>query len=127
MKKRILILDDDLCLGQQMSEALHDLGYAVSRATNQAEAVALAGQTAFDLCLLDYKLENTSGSRVLKDLKKGQPTSRFAIVSGKPNIEKCLEKEGVLEYVDAVIPKPFRPTDFFAKIESLLANEVTAD
>lgn len=122
LQKKILIVEDDLTLAQQLTEALVGLGYDVSHALTGRDALSQAKRKRFDLCLIDYKLEDTNGGVVLKKLKAQKTSCRFIIVSGKTHIEKALEEQNALGLADAVISKPFKPDALFSTIDSLLAD-----
>ena len=85
----ILIVDDDLNIGNLLEEILTKEGYAVSRAYSGTEAVLFVRQKKPDLVLLDMMLPGIGGEEVLPHLK-GIPV---IVVSAKLDVD---EKVGML-------------------------------
>ena len=125
MKKRILIIDDDAILAEQMGEALENGGYDVEHVSEGEAGYSRAEECAFDLCLIDYKLEHVTGADILKKIKKQSPHCRAIILTGKPNVKQALEKEGAGDLADAIIQKPFKVPELLQKIEEM-CGEVTS-
>ena len=61
----ILIIDDDIHIGNMLEEALSGEGYAVTRAYSGTEALLLLEKEQPDLVLLDRMLPGLSGEEVL--------------------------------------------------------------
>lgn len=68
--KRILIVDDDLYIGNLMQEALTKNGYAVKRAYLGSEALLQLKSEKPDLILLDLMLPGVSGEEVLSQISQ---------------------------------------------------------
>ena len=63
--KTIAIIDDDIPIGDMLTEILTQEGYAVLRAYSGTEALYLLTQKKPDLVLLDLMLPGLSGEEVL--------------------------------------------------------------
>ena len=72
--KNILIIDDDLDIGNVLEEILKNEGYSVSRAYSGTEAVFVLSQSRPDLILLDLMLPGLSGEEVLPHIVDGRST-----------------------------------------------------
>lgn len=106
----ILIVDDDLSIGNLLEEALTKEGYSVLRAYSGTEAVLLLRQTRPDLVLLDMMLPGLSGEEVLPHLK-GVPV---IVVSAKIDVD---DKVGMLLRGAAdYVTKPFDIRELLARI-----------
>ncbi|MDD2752388.1 MAG: response regulator [Candidatus Omnitrophica bacterium] len=119
MPKRILIVDDDRELAEEMAEILRDESFFVESTSDSLHASKLISERSYDLYLLDYKMADLNGVDLLKKIKIKEPESRVFIISGRPSIEKLLEEEKVSELVSAVIKKPFDIETLLQKIKSL--------
>lgn len=75
--KRILIIDDDVPIGDMLEEVLVREGYAVSRAYSGTEALLVLERVKPDLILLDLMLPGLSGEAGLPQpgrlLQQGAP------------------------------------------------------
>lgn len=108
--KTILIIDDDLYIGNMLEEALSKEGYKISRAYSGTEALLVLAASKPDLILLDLMLPGLSGEDVLPKIK-GIPV---IVVSAKVDIEDKvgLLLGGAVDYVT----KPFSTKELLARI-----------
>ena len=108
--KTILIVDDDLHIGNMVEEVLTKEGYGVLRAYSGTEAVLLLSQKKPDLVLLDLMLPGLSGEEVLPKIK-GIPV---IIVSAKVDVDNKVDLllGGAADYVT----KPFHTKELLARI-----------
>ncbi len=67
--KIIAVIDDDIPIGDMLTEVLSREGYAVLRAYSGTEALYLLSQKKPDLVLLDLMLPGLSGEEVLPHIK----------------------------------------------------------
>lgn len=108
--KNILIIDDDLDIGNVLEEILKNEGYSVSRAYSGTEAVFVLSQSRPDLILLDLMLPGLSGEEVLPYIK-GIPV---IVMSAKVDVDNKVELllGGAVDYVT----KPFHRKELLARI-----------
>jgi len=110
MSKHILIIDDDVHIGDLLQEALEAEGYRVHRAYSGTEALLALEREHPDLILLDLMLPGSSGEEVLPHLA-GIPV---IVVSAKADIDSktALLLGGAADYVT----KPFALRELLARI-----------
>lgn len=108
--ENILIIDDDLDIGNVLEEILKNEGYSVSRAYSGTEAVFVLSQSRPDLILLDLMLPGLSGEEVLPYIK-GIPV---IVMSAKVDVDNKVELllGGAVDYVT----KPFHTKELLARI-----------
>lgn len=108
--KHILVIDDDIHIGNLLQEALEAEGYRVSRAYSGTEAVLALDRARPDLALLDLMLPGLSGEEVLPRLA-GIPV---IVVSAKADIDSktSLLLGGAADYVT----KPFVLRELLARV-----------
>ena len=108
--KRILIIDDDVYIGDMLEEMLIKEGYGVLRAYSGSEALLVLGSDRPDLILLDLMLPGVKGEEVLSCIK-GIPV---IVVSAKVDVENKVELllGGAVDYVT----KPFDNKELLARI-----------
>lgn len=114
--KHILIIDDDIHIGNTINEALVNEGYQVSRAYSGTEALYALSVLKPDLILLDLMLPGLSGEEVLAQIK-GIPV---IVVSAKIDVNDKVDLllGGAADY----ITKPFEMRELVARITVALRN-----
>ena len=108
--KQILIIDDDIHIGNMLEETLEREGSAVIRAYSGTEALLVLSQKTPDLVLLDLMLPGLSGEEVLPKIK-GIPV---IVVSAKFDVDNKVNMllGGAADYVT----KPFDTKELLARI-----------
>lgn len=120
--KHILIIDDDVHIGNMLCEVLISEGYKVSRAYSGTEALLLLSNIKPDLILLDLMLPGLSGEELLPQIK-GIPV---IVVSAKVDMDNKVDLllGGASDYVT----KPFNTKELLARITvQLRKTEATDD
>ncbi|MEA5039276.1 MAG: response regulator transcription factor [Clostridiaceae bacterium] len=115
--KRIMIIDDDVYIGNMLKETLTKEGYEVSRAYSGTEALLLLSSYRPDLILLDLMLPGLSGEEVLPKIA-GIPV---IVVSARADISDKVQLllSGAADY----ITKPFHIEELLARITVQLRAE----
>lgn len=117
--KKILIVEDDIHIGNVLEEALSREGYSVTRAYSGTEAKLILSERTPDLILLDLMLPGLSGEEILPEIH-GIPT---IVLSAKIGIDDKVNvlRSGAVDYVT----KPFSMRELSARIEVHLKNYST--
>lgn len=108
--KHILVIDDDVPIGDMLEEVLHKEGYCVSRAYSGTEGRLALSANRPDLVLLDLMLPGLSGEELLPEIKD----IPVIVVSAKTDIDGKvgLLLGGAVDYVT----KPFDIRELLARI-----------
>ena len=108
-KYTILIVDDDVNIGDMLTDALTGEGYAVRRAYSGTEAVMLLGRERPDLILLDLMLPGMTGEEVLAQIRD-IPT---IVLSARADVETKVKLlyDGACDYMT----KPFAISELLAR------------
>ena len=119
--KQILIIDDDIHIGNMLEEVLTREGYAVTRAYSGTEALLSITVKKPDLVLLDLMLPGLSGEEVLPQIKN----IPVIIISAKGDIDDKVELllGGAVDYVT----KPFEIRELLARIQVQLRKQSASD
>ena len=106
----IAIIDDDVHIGDVLTEILENEGYAVTRAYSGTEALYLLSQSKPDLVLLDLMLPGLSGEEVLPHIKN----IPIIVLSAKVDVQDKVNLllGGAVDYVT----KPFSTEELLARI-----------
>jgi CheY-like chemotaxis protein/HPt (histidine-containing phosphotransfer) domain-containing protein len=96
-------------------------GHRVRLASNGREALALAGQRAFDLMLLDVHMPELDGIEVVREIRERErvagghlPVIALTARSRTEDRERCLAAG-----MDHFLSKPIQPSDLLAAIDRL--------
>ena len=108
--KTIAIIDDDLYIGDMLTEVLSKKGFCVLRAYSGTEALYLLKEKRPDLVLLDLMLPGMSGEEVLSYIK-GVPV---IVLSARADVKDkiSLLLGGAADYMT----KPFDTGELLARI-----------
>ncbi len=119
--QNILIIDDDVFIGNMLEEILIKEGYAVSRAYSGTEAILFLSGNTPDLVLLDLMLPGLCGEDVLQKIKD----IPVIVVSAKLDVNDKVHVllSGAADY----ITKPFDPKELLARIAVQLRNKKVSD
>ena len=118
MKKRILVVDDDMSVRESLKRVLEAAGYEVVVAAGGLEAAVRFQPGHFDLLVLDLVLPNQSGWDVFERLTTRRPLVPVIIITGLPNQRRTAEMAGA----GALFEKPIEPASLLERIAELLAE-----
>jgi DNA-binding response OmpR family regulator len=106
---RVLVIDDEVAVNNNIRKILAKKGYAIVQATSKVEAMERMRDGAYTLVILDLKMPGVKGLELLAALREFQPAARVIIVTGYASIETAVEgaRMGAVGYV----PKPFTPAE----------------
>ena len=108
--KTIAIIDDDIHIGDMLTEVLTQEGYSVLRAYSGTEALYLFEQNKPDLVLLDLMLPGLSGEEVLPHIEN----IPVIVISAKIDVQDKVNLllSGAADY----LTKPFDTAELLARI-----------
>lgn len=118
----LLIVDDDATFVRVLSRALTSRGFEVVSAGSSEEARALARRYRPGYCVLDLKLGEESGLRLIPELKQLVPDMRILLLTGYASIATAVEaiKRGAHDYLA-------KPVDADAVVRGLLDGDAGSD
>ena len=114
---KILIIEDDEILREELKIFLNKNGYKATTLTTFDNTIQDILQTNPDLILLDINLPNTDGEYICKEIRK-QSNMPIIIVTSRDN--ELDELLSINNGADHYITKPFNIQILLAKIGSLL-------
>jgi len=118
MAKKILIVDDNVTLRENLKELLSKKGYEVKIADENEEIWEIIKENSFDLMILDLILPDKNTSVILGGLKCACPKMRIVIYSGYEEYESS----PYIRQADAFLSKSKTPEVLLSTIEKLLAR-----
>ncbi len=118
MKKKILIIDDDLDMCLVLSKFLLRNGYDVETANSGAKGLAKFKEENFDIVICDFRLGDRDGKDILKEIKTMSPDTIVLIITGYSDIKVAVDviKMGAFDY----ITKPLIPDEVLNVLRAAL-------
>ncbi|MBI2517378.1 MAG: response regulator transcription factor [Opitutae bacterium] len=124
MKARILIAEDDANIRLGLIATLESDGYAVTAASDGAQALRLFPQEKFDVVILDVMMPQKSGYDVCRELRaKGSAVPILFLTAKGEEVDKVV---GLKLGADDYVLKPFGVHELLARVEALLRRARTA-
>ncbi len=123
-RSRILVVDDDESIRKVLATILEDEGYVVDTAENGKEAIEKSNTKFYNLALIDIKLPDTEGTKLLTAMKETTPKMVKLIVTGYPSLQNAID--AVNKGADAYILKPFNVEDVLRMIKGYLRKQQEA-
>ena len=115
---KILLVEDDLTLGEAVSLAVGQAGFAIDWARDGIEAEAALAGFAYDAMLLDLGLPRREGLEVLRRLRKRGNTLPAMILTARDTVEDRIR--GLDAGADDYLLKPFSLGELLARLRALL-------
>ncbi len=120
MKKKILIVDDDLDLCHILQTHLELLGYDSILAVNGKEAVDLATSQVPDLIVMDIILPVMGGLQAARLIREDPNTQSIPILAMTARVTSEGKEECLRSGCDDFIAKPFTSKQLTSIVEKLL-------
>lgn len=127
--KKLLLVDDDQELCEELEDIFADQGFAVETVCNGSEALKRLQEKDYDILLLDIKIPGASGFDILQKLKNENMHIKIIVLTGRPlhseiaknNTTHHEKEEELLAYADEVVNKPFDIDDLIITVKSAVA------
>jgi two-component system response regulator HydG len=106
---RVLVVDDEVNIGESIKEALQRTGYAVEFLPGAEPAWDAFLRETPDVVLCDVRMRPTDGFELLRRIKEASPEVPVVMITAYGSIEAAVAamKLGAADY----LLKPFRPED----------------
>jgi DNA-binding NtrC family response regulator len=101
MKRKVLIVDDEINILKVLSASFKKDGFDPHTALNGEEASKRLGERRYDLVLLDYRLPDITGDVLLEKVKAGDPSIPVILLTAYGTIELAVEamKKGAYTFM----------------------------
>lgn len=105
MPQKILVVEDDSIMNQQLCDLLENSGFEVCPVLDGGKAIDVFNEFAPDLVLLDWMLPNMSGPEICEEIRKtsGTPIIMLTAKTDEENIVAGLEA-GADDYISKPMP-----------------------
>ena len=115
--KKILIIEDDATLREELRLLLENGGYAPCIATDFENAADEAARIRPDLVLLDILLPDANGQSILRDVRSGSDVPVIMLTSRSTDADEIISRSSG---ADDYVTKPYNPALLLLRIETVL-------
>jgi two-component system response regulator AtoC len=118
MRPSILLVDDEVRLGEVVGAALQARDFDTLLASSVPEALSLVHSERVDVIVSDMRMPGKSGRELLSVVKRERPELPVIIMTAYASVRSAVDivKEGAFDY----IAKPFEIDDMVATIDRAL-------
>jgi len=116
---KILLLEDDIALGETIQELLEDSGYQVDYVTTGNDAIDSSYENSYNLYIFDINVPDIDGLDILKSLRDADDMTPAIFISAMTDLKTFLK--GFEVGGDDFIKKPFYPEELLVKANLKLA------
>ncbi|HRD47441.1 MAG TPA: ActR/PrrA/RegA family redox response regulator transcription factor [Caulobacter sp.] len=118
--RSLLVLDDDAALRTRLGRALEQRGFEVRLAGSVAEALEAVRASPPAFAVLDMRLDDGTGLKVVQAVRDARPESRVVMLTGYGNIATAVAavKAGAVDY----LAKPADADDVARALLAMGAN-----
>ena len=117
MKPRILIVEDEPAIADNLQHALEGEGLDTLRSLTGGDVLSILADDRVDLILLDIGLPDISGFDLLREIRRVHTTPVIFLTARTAELDRVLGLEiGADDYVQ----KPFSPREVSARVKAVL-------
>jgi len=124
-KASILIVDDNEGILETLSAILKEKGYDTDTAKNGREAIEKSKTNFYNLALLDIRLPDIEGTKLLTKMKETKPKMVKIMITGYASLENAVEALNL--GADAYVMKPVDPENLLMVINEKLKTQREAE
>jgi len=115
---RILVVEDEQALRNQLRDQLHQRGYSVDVAADGEEGLYYLREYPLDLAVIDIGLPKMSGIELIRQSRQEGRTLPVLILTARGNWQDKVE--GLEAGADAYLVKPFHIQELLARLNALV-------
>jgi len=115
---RVLVVEDDLMIGESLCEALQDEAYTVDWVKDGRQAILTLRVQPYDIILLDLGLPEVDGMGVLTAIRDAKIETPVLILTARDQLRDRVA--GLDSGADDYVVKPFELAEVFARMRVLI-------
>jgi two-component system OmpR family response regulator len=118
---RILLVEDDIMIGEAVSTALRDAAYAVDWVTDGTAANSVLEQAEHQAVLLDLGLPKRDGMEVLRRLRQRGSSVPVIVITARDGVDDRIQ--GLDFGADDYLAKPFDVNELLARLRAVIRRQ----
>ncbi|MDO4896992.1 MAG: response regulator transcription factor [Moraxella sp.] len=115
---RVLLVEDDIMIGEVFSEALMDEAYTVDWVKDGSQALLALKTESYDIILLDLGLPKVDGMEVLTTIRGAKMDTPVLILTARDDVQARIK--GLDAGADDYVIKPFDLGEVLARMRVLI-------
>jgi two-component system OmpR family response regulator len=115
---RILVVEDEVALAEQLGRALSEAGYAVDHASDGQRGEFLGRTEGYDAVILDLGLPRMDGLTVLRHWREAGLSTPVLILTARGSWNEKVQ--GIDGGADDYVAKPFQIEEVLARLRALI-------
>ena len=121
---RVLVIEDEASLQQQIRAQLEALGHVVDASMDGRDGLYLASEYPFDAAIVDLGLPGLSGIEIIRQLRRQGSALPILILTARGRWQDKVE--GLEAGADDYLSKPFQMEELLARLKALLRRAAGA-
>jgi DNA-binding response OmpR family regulator len=123
--QHVLAVDDDPAMRQLIADYLSDQDFRVSTAADGREMARVIEESIVDLVVLDLKLANEDGLKLLRELRASSSLPVIVLTGHRRDeVDRIV---GLELGADDYLTKPFSPRELLARIRAVLRRAAASE
>ncbi len=115
---KVLVVEDEQALQDQLKVALNKEGYAVDQAMDGEDGLFFASEYPIDLAIIDLGLPKLNGLDLISKLRESEKDFPILILTARSRWQEKVE--GLARGADDYLVKPFQMEELLARVNALL-------
>jgi two-component system OmpR family response regulator len=115
---RVLVVEDEVILAEQLSRVLSEAGYAVDTAADGEKAEFLGRTEGYDAVVLDLGLPKMDGLTVLRHWREAGLAMPVLVLTARGSWHEKVQ--GIDDGADDYVAKPFQIEEVLARLRALI-------
>jgi two-component system copper resistance phosphate regulon response regulator CusR len=115
---KILIVEDEIKIGDYLRQGLTEAGFVVDLARSGLDGQHMAMTESYDLIILDVMLPDVDGWRILKSLREAGRSAPVLFLTARDSVDDRVK--GLELGADDYLVKPFAFAELLARVRTLL-------
>lgn len=120
MKKKVLVIDDEMSIRFLIKEVVEESGYECIQAENAIEGLKYLENISFDLIILDIQMPRMNGLDAIKRIRELDVNIPVIMLSAFGHMEDVVMNLGI--EVNSFISKPFDIDVLSQKVNSVIGE-----
>ena len=118
---RVLLVEDDVMIGEGLVKALADVGMSTDWVRDGRDAQVAVTETAYSIVLLDLGLPGIDGVEILRSARQSGVKTPVLILSARDAVHDRVQ--GLDLGADDYLGKPFEITELLARMRALIRRK----